>query len=133
MGGRGAASGISKQGKKYGTEYKTLLTDGNIKFIENNNRSSKTPMETMTKGRVYVLVSSKTRQLKSITYFDSEGKRFKSVHLDHSDDNLKPHTHEGYFHNESHTRKEAKPRKVNDREQRMIQEVNRIWKRHRSS
>lgn len=34
MGGRGASSGISKRGDKYGTEYRTLFEDGNIKFIE---------------------------------------------------------------------------------------------------
>ncbi len=39
MGGRGSSSGISVKGKKYGTEYKSLLTYGNIKFVvplENN-------------------------------------------------------------------------------------------------
>ena len=30
MGGRGASSGMSRKNKKYGTEYETLHTDGNI-------------------------------------------------------------------------------------------------------
>lgn len=52
---------------------------------------------------MYVLVNSKTKELKSIAYFDTGGRRFKSVHLNHSDDKLKPHTHEGYIHSENHT------------------------------
>ena len=34
MGGRGASSGISVKGKKYGSQYRTLLTVGNVKFIK---------------------------------------------------------------------------------------------------
>lgn len=40
MGGRGSSSGISASGKKYGTQYKTLLKDGNIKFVSKFNRDS---------------------------------------------------------------------------------------------
>lgn len=36
MGGRGASSGISRSGNKYGTEYSTLYQSGNIKFIKQN-------------------------------------------------------------------------------------------------
>ena len=32
MGGRGASSGLSDKGKKYGSEYTTLHQSGNIKF-----------------------------------------------------------------------------------------------------
>ena len=57
MGGRGASSGMSVKGKKYGTEYRTLLQYKNIKFVQYNDaRNSKVPMETMTKGRIYVTV-----------------------------------------------------------------------------
>ena len=34
MGGRGASSGISNKGHKYGTEYHTVLRDENIKFVK---------------------------------------------------------------------------------------------------
>ena len=55
MGGRGTSSGVSDKGKPYGTEYTTLLTSGNIKFVRyNDSGSAKTPRETMTRGRVYV-------------------------------------------------------------------------------
>jgi len=33
FGGRGASSGLSDKGKKYGSEYKTLYQTGNIKFV----------------------------------------------------------------------------------------------------
>lgn len=56
MGGRGASSGISVKGKKYGSQYRTLLTVGNVKFIKKNDRQSEPLMETMTKGRVYATV-----------------------------------------------------------------------------
>ena len=50
MGGRGASSGMSDKKKKYGTEYETLHTDGNIKFVRYKGGNAKTPMETMTKN-----------------------------------------------------------------------------------
>ena len=34
MGGRGARSGVSLKGHKYGTDYKTVLKVGNIKFVK---------------------------------------------------------------------------------------------------
>ena len=81
MGGRGASSGISNKGHKYGTEYHTVLRDENIKFVKNNNAgSTKTPMETMTKGRVYVTINERN-ELSAITYYDNSGKRTKQIDL----------------------------------------------------
>ena len=52
---------MSDKDKKYGTEYKTVHKVGNIKFVTQNEQGSqKTPMETMTKGRVYLLTRTKT-------------------------------------------------------------------------
>ena len=59
MGGRGASSGISDKGRKYGSEYNTILQEGNIKFVTKSDRTSETLMETMTPGRVYVTVGGK--------------------------------------------------------------------------
>lgn len=59
FGGRGASSGLSDKGKKYGSEYKTLYQTGNIKFVSYNNGSATAPMETMTDGRVYAVVNTK--------------------------------------------------------------------------
>lgn len=73
MGGRGASSGKSNKEKIYGTEYSAVLKSGNIKFVKSNESgSTKTPMETMTKGRVYVTVNNKD-ELTAITYYDSDG------------------------------------------------------------
>lgn len=41
MGGRGASSGTSLSGRKYGTEYHTVLKSGNIKFLKYNDSTSK--------------------------------------------------------------------------------------------
>lgn len=118
MGGRGASSGISVYGKKYGTEYHTIkakdengkdvyLKSGNIKFIMQNKKGSvNAPMETMTKGWVYVLVSKGKNQLspKSIIYFDTKLKRIKQIDLRQRHKGKQPHVHVGYEHNESYVR-----------------------------
>ena len=82
MGGRGSSSGMSDKGKRYGTEYTTLYKAVNIKFVRYNDASSaKTPMETMTRGRVYVTVNGENN-LVAITYHDNENKRSKQIDLD---------------------------------------------------
>lgn len=126
MGGRGASSGVSNKGKKYGTEYTTLLQSGNIKFVRYNDAvSAKTPMETMTKDRVYVIVNHKN-ELKSITLYDSDGKRIKQVDLRGAahminGEKVLPHSHKGYEHDENGTKKLTK------KENALIAKVNKIW------
>ena len=56
MGGRGESSGISDKGKKYGSQYKTLMEHENIKFVTNVGKNYEPLMETMAKGRTYVQV-----------------------------------------------------------------------------
>lgn len=125
MGGRGAASGASKSGRKYGTEFTSLYQSGNIKFVRyNDSKSAKTPQETMTKGRVYVTVNSKN-ELKAITYYDKGNKRFKQVDIDHSHNEINGvHTHWGYNHGESGT---ARP-SVEEKE--MVDRVKKLWYNH---
>ncbi|RHN01489.1 hypothetical protein [Dielma fastidiosa] len=126
MGGRGASSGVSNKGKKYGTEYTTLLQSGNIKFVRYNDAgSAKSPMETMTKGRVYVTVNHKN-ELKSITLYDDDGKRIKQVDLRGTahminGEKVLPHSHVGYEHDEKGTKKLTK------KENALIAKVNKIW------
>lgn len=79
MGGRGASSGISVSGKVYGSEYHSILKDGNIKFVVANEGSVTAPMETMIKRRVYVTVDEKKNKIKHITYYDNENKRVKQI------------------------------------------------------
>lgn len=73
MGGRGASSGMSVKGNKFGSQYRSILTYGNIKFVVPRVEHPEELIETMTKGRVYVLVGRKS-QLKKIIYFDKDNK-----------------------------------------------------------
>ncbi|MDY5731217.1 MAG: hypothetical protein SPL05_06780 [Eubacteriales bacterium] len=104
MGGRGSSSGISESGKIYGTEYKSVYQYGNIKFLrkntENLNDSVSLPLETMTKGRVYVGVD-KDGGLTAIGYYDNLNKRVKQIDLKNTHKGKKPHTHLGYLHSEN--------------------------------
>lgn len=95
---------MSVKGDKYGTEYETLHTDGNIKFVRYKGGNAKTPMETMTPGRVYGTVNEQ-EVLKSLTFYDSINKRNKQIDLEgvpHKVDGTYalPHVHYGYNHDE---------------------------------
>lgn len=103
MGGRGSSSGISVKGKPYGSEYTTVLQSGNIKFVRTNSGSATPPLETMTKGRIYVTLNYDNKP-KFITYYNKKNKHFKQIDLDkaHIINGIPtlPHTHKGYYHNE---------------------------------
>lgn len=122
MGGRGASSGMSDKGKKYGTEFSTLLKENNIKFVKYNGAdNAKDPLETMTKGRVYVTVNDKN-EINSINYYDSDGKRVKSINLLHDHKEISgQHIHEGYFHDENGTRN------LTDQEKKLVEFVKKKW------
>lgn len=124
MGGRGSASGFSESGKPYGTEYKTLLSVGNVKFVRRNDGSATAPMETMTKGRVYVTVNE-ADSLKFISYYDRENKRIKTIDLDKPHKGLSPHVHHGYSHNENDGPKGATG--LSEKERRMVAKVTNLW------
>ncbi|HEN3143866.1 TPA: hypothetical protein U4W96_000168 [Streptococcus agalactiae] len=127
MGGRGASSGLSDDLKKYGTEYHSLFTSGNMKFIIQNEDSSQTaPMETMTKGRVYVFIDKYKNTPKSIVYFDKNNKRNKQVDLDHEHKKMKPHVHHGYNHSEFEVSKKGGTN-LTKRELKMVDRVNDEW------
>ena len=85
-------------GNPYGSQYHAIFTDGNIKFVSKNARESESLMETMTRGRVYAHVEGD--DLKSIVYFDNDGKRSKQIDMDHAHLGVSPHAHDGYFHSE---------------------------------
>lgn len=121
MSGRGSSSGISDKGKVYGTEYSTLYQSGNIKFVRyNDSTSAKTPMETMTKGRVYVTINAKD-EVSSITYYDNTNKRKRQIDLTHAHNGKKPHTHHGYIHDENGTTR------LTVEEKKMIDKVKNEW------
>ena len=124
MGGRGASSGISVSGKLYGTEYRSLMKVGNIKFVQRIGNSAVAPLETMTKGRVYVTVNA-NNELKYISFYDKQNKRSKTIDLDKAHKGMKPHTHHGYEHNENDGAKGAS--KLTSKEKRMVDYVSEIW------
>lgn len=124
MGGRGASSGISNKGHKYGTDYKTVLQVGNVKFVKKTSKDSESLMETMTKGRVYANVNNKN-EVTSIVYFDKENKRSKQIDLRHKHNGVVPHVHHGYLHNENDSPKGAS--KLNTKEIKMVDKILRTW------
>ncbi|MCH5203124.1 MAG: hypothetical protein J1F03_00165 [Oscillospiraceae bacterium] len=125
MGGRGASSGFSDKGKRYGTEYHAVYQSGNIKFVVFNEGANTAPMETMTKGRVYVTVDKSTDELKYISYYDKHNKRYKQIDLQHFHivDGVKekPHVHKGYFHNEKGDYR------LSPKEQKMVEKIKKTW------
>lgn len=126
MGGRGASSGVSVKGKRYGTEYKTVLQQGKVKFVKYNDaKNAKTPMETKTKGRIYVTLSDND-EIRSITLYSKKEKRIAQIDVSgrlHKVNGkyIIPHTHLGYFHDEYGTRK------LNDYEKRLVARINKMW------
>ena len=126
FGGRGASSGISDKGKKYGTEYRTVYKYQNIKFLKYNDSSNaKAPLETMSKSRIYVTLDNQN-QLKYITFYDREFKKYKQIDLigvPHkvNGEFIVPHTHYGYIHDENGTKKPT------SKEKNIIDNVYKIW------
>ena len=118
MGSRGAASGTGKH--PYGSEYKTVLQDGNIKFVKYRLAdNAKAPLETQTKGRVYVTVNN-DNELSFISYYDRKGKRSKTIDLLHAHDGKSPHLHTGYEHN-------GKAEYLTDEEKKLLARVRKAW------
>lgn len=127
MGGRGASSGMSDRGNKYGTQYHMVLESGNIKFVKQNDRiNGESLLETMTRGRVYVTVGG--NDLLKIIYFDNENKHAKEINLDHSHNGMRPHVHHGYYHSENDGPKGGT--NLTPEEKRMVDRVEKIWYKH---
>ncbi|WP_055428149.1 hypothetical protein [Bifidobacterium aesculapii] len=94
MGGRGAASGMSNNGKPYGSEYRTLVQVDNIKFVErrDSGMSTTAPIETRSENRIYATISKDNGQMHSISIMRDGTVR---TQIDYQDRyGLGPHTHE---------------------------------------
>lgn len=102
----------------YGSEYNTLLSHENIKFIVDNFGRNRSPQITHTVGRIYVIVS-KEGNIKNIELFDNNGLISRQIALDHFHDGMMPHTHVG--DNFSITRK------VTQEEKELIDMVKMLW------
>lgn len=125
MGGRGASSGITDSGKRYGTEFRTIAQAGNVKFIKNNDGSVTAPMDTRTRGRIYATLD-KYNDVKHITFYDVNGERYKQIDVKGPKHIGKlPHNHLGYEHDEYGTRE------LSQKEQRKVNEILTIWSRRR--
>ena len=141
MGGRGASSGRSKgtksnpEGNPYGSQYHKIFQSGNIKFVAANEGATEQLLETMTRGRVYVLVDEENKKLKNIRYFDNNLKKTKRIDLDHVHKGLKKHVEHGYFNNEvdidNGVKREAT--KPTPEEKRMVARVKALWDNFMSS
>lgn len=125
MGGRGSSSGVSVSGKVYGSEYKSLVTYGNIKYVVPLEGATTAPMETMTNNRVYVTLNQ-NGDPKFISYYDKENKRIKQIDLDKPHKGMQPHTHHGYWHNENDSKKGAA--NPTTKEKALINLINSVWK-----
>ncbi len=125
MGGRGAASGISDKGKKYGTEFETVAQFGNVKVIKVKQGAVTAPMETMTPGRVYAVLDN-DNDIKHIVSYDVNGERNAQIDLKGPSHNgLKVHVHVGYEHDEHGTRA------PNAKEQKIIDRILTSWEKKR--
>lgn len=126
MGGRGASGGTSRAGNPYGSQYHAVSTVGNIKFIEKNSNSSETLMETMTAGRVYVVIDQ--GKPKSIVYFDTDNKRSRQIDLkEHK--GLNPHVHHGHLHDENSP--SGQPTRLSMDQSRMVDRVLAEWEEYK--
>lgn len=121
MGGRGAAAN-----DEYGTAYRTLAQSGNIKIIkQRSSGSTKTPMESRTPNRIYAVVDRRNR-VKSITFHESNGKRYKQIDLTKPHNGKKPHVHMGFEHNEGGGTRG----KLSKKEKRIVGLTERMWSLH---
>lgn len=124
MGGRGASSGISNKGHKYGTDYKTILKSGNVKFIKANRNDAEELLETMTRGRIYVTLNAKGNPA-NIYYFNNELKKSKRIDITQSHQKMKPHIHG--FEEQIQRNGNKGASRLNEKEEKMVERVNKIW------
>ena len=125
MGGRGASSGMSDSGKRYGTEFRTIAQDGEVKYVKYNGNNVTAPMETMHFGRIYATLD-KDNDVKHITFYDSNGERTKQIDLKGKAHNgLLPHVHIGYEHNE------IGDRDLNEKERKTVEKILNTWEKRR--
>lgn len=120
MGGRGASAGLSSQGNKYGSQYKSLFEIDDIKFVRKKTRQSETLMETMTPGRIYAVI--KGDKVGAIITFDESLKRNKVIEVDRRANRW--HVHRGYEHSEYG---EAVHENVEGEDKKLLDKVLKEW------
>lgn len=124
MGGRGASSGISEKGNKYGSQYKTLLEHENIKFVSNTGKNYEPLMETMTDGRVYVQVGGE--DILRIVQMGQDNRRNKVIEFDKKKKQW--HVHHGYLHAENSEKLHDPLSKADEK---LLEKVKKLWHTHK--
>lgn len=123
MGGRGAASGLSNNGKPYGSEYRTLFQVDNIKFVERrDNKSTTAPIETRSENRIYVTVNKEDSQLHSISVMRGGKVREQIDYRDHK--GMGVHVHEWRYTDDGTPRRDRHPRALTVSERALYDKVN---------
>lgn len=125
MGGRGASSGMSVKGNKYGSQYHTVLEVDNIKFVTNNGKNPEALMETMTPGRIYVQTGGDN--LLRIVQFDGEHKRNRVIERDKRTG--KWHVHRGYLHSEHGNDHDP----LTNEDKKLVARVEKLWHNRRKA
>jgi len=121
MGGRGAASGMSVSGNKYGTEYLTIHRSDNIKYLKRNVGKANLPLETMAgdQNRVYASINDKNK-IQAIGFYNKNGDKRRQIDLLHTHGGEVPHVHSGYYHPDDTVR-------LTKSDKAYIKKVTRIW------
>lgn len=116
--GLGTKSGV------YGKDFYSVYEFENIKFVKPTKVNTTAPRLTQTPGRVYVTLDTEN-ELKFISFYDKENKRYKTIDLDHrhtiDGTPEKPHVHLGYNHDENGSRA------LDDSEKEFVEMVKKIW------
>jgi len=126
MGGRGSSSGVSLAGKPYGSEYKTLLRVGNVKFLMHNHGPAAIPLETMSasKNRVYATVNSRGN-IKYVTTYSEDGLAKIQYDLVYSNNKLISI----HYHNWTGESRGVEHRQLSAKEYRWIEGIVNEWQR----
>ena len=95
-----------------------------VKAVKAVGGSATAPLETMTKGRVYVTVNADDK-LKFISYYDKVNKRAKTIDLTKPHEGVLPHTHHGYNHAENDSAKGYA--NLTTEEKKMVARVEKLW------
>lgn len=132
MGGRGYNNDVigyllgDKRTIEFEAKYKSK--DGLIDILRDkiSKKSPTLPIFSNTEGKIYALIG-KRGDIKSIGYYDETHRLTKAIHLDHYDNHLKWHVHEGDAYHHLH----GKARALTSDELEMVNRILDIWNKQR--
>ena len=125
MGSRGASL---KTGGFTEYNYKTIMRDGNVRFvIQKDSKSVKTPEMSNSKSAVYATLS-KMGDIQSVTFYNSQRKLYRQIDFLHSHDGMKPHVHE--IDTSSKNLRSGQTRDLKKSEKNKIEKIKRFYTKH---